>query len=188
MTPRGHPGSPPADTPMPTLTMRPVATLAIALVLAAAAACGGRSESPAPVGEGAAELRQAPTTSAKLAGFSYRLETYLWRDFMPGPDAGSNGKPLIAVARVTVVDDTAAFPAGVTVDRMWIVNGDQLWESTPREEQARGSAKVETLEVVSRDGPRWGPGITVDVVVRLRDAAGNTVLLRAAAQPVNRTS
>jgi hypothetical protein len=172
---------------MPTSTMRPLATLAIALTLAAGNACGGKSESPAPIGDGAAELRQVPTTSAKLAGFTYRLETYLWRDFMPGPDASANGRPLIAVARVTVNDDTAAFPAAVTVDRMWVVNGDGVWESVPREEQPRGSAKVETIEVVSRDGPKWGPGITVDVVVRLRDAAGNTVLLRAPAQPINRT-
>ena len=167
--------------------MRPVTSIATALTLAAAIACGGKSEAPAPIGDGAAELRQVPMTSAKLAGFTYRLDTYLWRDFMPGPDASANGRPLIALARVTVNDDTAAFPAAVTVDRMWVVNGDDVWESLPREEQPRGSAKVETIEVVSRDGPRWGPGITVDVVVRLRGPGGTTTLLRAAAQPINRT-
>lgn len=169
--------------------MRPVATFALAATLGAAIACGGKSEPPAPAGEDAAALRQAPTQSAPLAGFSYRLETYLWRDFMPGPDTGPDGKPLIAVARVTVVDDTAAFPAGVTVDRMWIVNGNEVWQTVPREEQPRGSSgKVETIEVVGREGPRWGPGITVDVIVRLRGPGGATTLLRAAAQPIDRTS
>ena len=174
---------------MQTNPMRPVATLALAATLLAAIACGAKSEPPAPIGEDAAALRQAPTTSAPLAGFTYRLETYLWRDFMPGPDVGPNGKPLIAVARVTVVDDTAAFPAAVTVDRMWIVNDGEIWETVPREEQPRGSSgKVETIEVVGRDGPRWGPGITVDVVVRLRGPGGASTLLRAAAQPIHRTS
>lgn len=170
-------------------SMRPVATLALAASFAAAVACGGKSEPPAPVGEGAAELRQAPTRSAPLAGFTCSLETYLYRDFMPGPDVGANGRPMIAVARVTVDDDTATFPAGVTVDRMWIVNGNEVWETMPREEQPRGSSgKAETIEVVGRDGPRWGPGITVDVVVRLRGPGGATTLLRAAAQPIHRTS
>ena len=175
---------------MPTNSMRPVATLALVATLLAAVACGGKSEPPAPVGgEDAAALRQAPTTSAPLAGFTYRLETYLWRDFAPGPDMGPEGKPLIAVAKVTVVDDTAAFPAAVTVDRMWVINGNEIWQTVPREEQPRGSSgKVETIEVVGREGPRWGPGITVDVIVRLRGPGGATTLLRAAAQPIHRTS
>jgi len=172
---------------MPTPIMRPVAILAIALTLAAATACGGRSEPPAPIGEDAAALRQAPTTSAELAGFTYRLETYLWRDFAPGPDVGSSGRPLIAVARVAVNGETAAFPAAVTVDRLWVINADEIWETAPREEQPRGSLNARTIEVVGRDGPRWGPGITVDVVVRLRGPGGATTLLRAAGQPINRT-
>ena len=172
---------------MPINAMRPVATLALAAMLLAAIACGAKSEPPAPIGEDAVALRQAPTTSAPLAGFTYRLETSLWRDFMPGPDAGPNGKPLIAVARVAVVDDTAAFPAAVTVDRMWIVNGSEIWETVPREEQPRGGTRVDVIEVVGRDGPRWGPGITVDVIVRLRGPGGASTLLRAAAQPINRT-
>src|SRR5438552_2287407 len=43
------------------------------------------------------------------------------------------------------------------------------------------------FEVVARDGPKWGPGIAVDVVVRLRDGAGHEVLLQARAQWINRT-
>jgi hypothetical protein len=162
----------------------------IALALAAGlAACGGRSEPPAPVEDAPAELRLVPTTSAPLAGFTYRLETYLWRDFAPGPETTAEGKPMIAVLKVTMHDATAAFPAGVTVDRMWVLNGDQVWRTVPREEQPRGSSgRVDTIEAVGRDGPRWGPGITVDVIVRLRDASGKTVLLRAAGQPIHRTS
>jgi hypothetical protein len=40
---------------------------------------------------------------------------------------------------------------------------------------------------VARDGPKWGPGIEVDVVIRLRDAAGRHVLLQAREQLVHRT-
>ena len=158
-------------------------TLAIATLIVALAACGNRSEPPAPVEEGAAALRVAPLT-ADVGGRSYSLSTFLWRDFMPGPDASANGRPLVAIATVAATDKSA-LPADVAVEGLWVVNGDQVWRATPREEQPRTDPTK--VEVVARDGPRWGPGITVDVIVRLRGPGGQRALLRAAAQPINRT-
>jgi hypothetical protein len=43
------------------------------------------------------------------------------------------------------------------------------------------------LEVFAEGGPKWGPGIEVDVVVRLRDAAGKSWYLKARRQPIHRT-
>jgi hypothetical protein len=68
---------------------------------------------------------------------------------------------------------------------MWVINGNEVWRATPREEQPREDPT--RVAIVARDGPRWGPGIAVDVVVRLRGANGATALVRAAAQPINRT-
>jgi hypothetical protein len=167
------------------MRLRPLITLTFALA-AGLAGCGSESSEPiAPIGAG--ELRQVPTTSGSLAGFTYRLEPFLWRDFMPG--AGEpGGSPLLAALRVTVDDDTASFPASVTIDRVWIVNGEQVWEARPVEEWPREtSGSVATIEAMARGGPRWGPGIDVDVVVRLSDGRGGTLLLRAAGQPIART-
>ena len=156
------------------------ATLSIAASLAA---CSTRSEPPAPVGEEAAALRVAPL-SAEVGGRSFTLSSFLWRDFMPGPDASANGRPLVVIATVAATDKSA-LPVDLTVDGLWVVNGDQVWRGTPREEQPRTDPTK--VEVVAREGPRWGPGITVDVIVRLRGAGGRSALLRAAAQPINRT-
>lgn len=164
------------------------AAIALAAVLAAGSACSGGADPFAPSGLGPAELRQVPTSSGTLAGFTYRVESYLWRDFMPTVGGSPSGSPLMAALEVTVNDDTASFPASVTVDRLWVVNGEQVWETRPREEQPRGAdGHPETLSVMAREGPRWGPGIAVDVVVRLRAANGAVLLLRAAGQPINRT-
>jgi len=54
------------------------------------------------------------------------------------------------------------------------------------EEQPRGAGAA-AFAVVARNGPKWGPGVEVDVVVRLRDAAGHGVLLQAPGQLIGRT-
>ena len=42
-------------------------------------------------------------------------------------------------------------------------------------------------EFVVRDGPKWGPGVFVDVVARLIDKEGRHYLLKAPKQAVKRT-
>jgi len=128
------------------------------------------------------DLRNAPQQTT-LGGVTLRLETYLWRDFQPitPPD----GEPLIAVLRVKSVDGTSV-PAALQADSAWIINGDLAWATAVGEERSRG-ADASFFEVVARDGPKWGPGIEVAVVVRLRDGAGHRVLLQARGQVINRT-
>jgi hypothetical protein len=43
------------------------------------------------------------------------------------------------------------------------------------------------MEIVVRGGPKWGPGIKVDVVVELKDAKNQSHLLRASKQDIHRT-
>ena len=128
------------------------------------------------------ELRNAPQ-EVSLGGVTVHLGTYLWRDFQPvtPPD----GKPLIAVLRVTSVDATA-IPASVQADSAWVLNTNLAWATAVHEEQPRGASPA-SVEVVARGGPKWGPGIDVDVVVRLHDAAGTEVLLQARGQFIERT-
>jgi hypothetical protein len=159
--------------------------IALVALLAAGSACDGSTEPSGPE-LSPAELRHVPTTAGALAGIGYRLDGYLWRDFMPTIGGSGGGSPLMAALEVTVVG-ASEFPASVTVDRLWVLNGDEVWATRPVEEQPRGGAGATTLAVMAREGPKWGPGITVDVVVRLRAAGGATTLLRAAGQPIHRT-
>jgi hypothetical protein len=118
-----------------------------------------------------------------LGGVTVRLETYLWRDFQPvsPPD----GKPLMAVLRVRSVDG-AAVPSTTRADSVWIINGATTWVAGVLPASTAGDTTY--IEVFARDGPKWGPGIHVHVVLRVRDGSTPPVLLRSTAQPIHRTS
>lgn len=113
----------------------------------------------------------------------YRLETFLWRDFMPvsPPD----GKPLIAIAWI-VATDSLAIPATMESDRIYIIYGDELWESELSASGDPGGGEDFKLECISRDGPKWGPDVAVEVVVRIF-INGQLYYLRAEQQWIHRT-
>jgi len=127
-------------------------------------------------------LEQAPK-QLSVNGSALTLTTYLWRDFMPmsPPD----GKPMIAVATISTTDSTV-FPATIKADRMWIINGDQVWNTEFTNENQPPTDSI-LIKKVARDGPKWGPGVDVTVVVRLVDGQGETMLLKAENQPIHRT-
>ena len=82
--------------------------------------------------------------------------------------------------------DGSGLPTSVTADRVWAILGEQIWQATPSETGGRdGTSPVYELSI--RDGPKWGPGVTVDVVIRLQDGSGRTALLGAANQLITRT-
>ena len=69
---------------------------------------------------------------------------------------------------------------------MWVLKGADTWSALPREERSRTETSP-LYELVARDGPKWGPGISVDVVIRLLDGNGRTYLLRVADRPIQGT-
>lgn len=113
-------------------------------------------------------------------GITYSLETYMWRDFMPisPPD----GKPLIVIIRIHAegVDD---FPLSTIIKRLWLIDDSDLTSTLPTEEY---SVNGNTLEMVFRNGPKWGPGILVDVVVKLAKLDLN-FCIKAIDQTIHRT-
>ena len=158
---------------------RPALALLAAALLEGAA--GGRDASA----QDGAELRAAPTR-VTVDGRRLTLTASLAR----------HGRTLQAVLDVGT-DDGKAFPTGVRVTRAWIVVGDAIWEAPVLEEQdatdpayrdARGTPRNRpgspVFRVVLRDGPAWDPGTRADVVVRLTDAGGRSVLLRVPRQTI----
>lgn len=157
--------------------LRILAVVVGVILTAGSTSCSGDSiTDPSPP-----TLENAPSR-VTIGGSELKLEAYLWRDFQPvsPPD----GKPLIAVLRVRTADG-GRLPDGIRVDQVSIVYNDDVW-SAPVEEEFP-SAQPSVLEVVAREGPKWQPGISVDVVVRIRDAEGRVYWLRAADQPIHRT-
>lgn len=130
----------------------------------------------------ARELRATPETVI-VDGHELALRTHMWRDFMPisPPD----GKPMTAIFWVFSAD-SSALPDGLTVDAAWVVKDDEVWDTSLGDGNPAERVPYQ-LERVARDGPKWGPGVAVDAVVRLREADGKTHLLRASGQDIERT-
>jgi hypothetical protein len=144
------------------------------------------------------ELRKAPA-KVVLDGRSLSLSAYVWRDFMPSVQSMIDGKPMIAVFKVAT-SDKKSFPSGIRIERAWVLFGEQMWETSDFREQIGGPANnkdssekwincsdATVCEAVARGGPKWGPGVFVDVVVRLSDREGRQHLLQAPKQYVQRT-
>lgn len=153
-----------------------------AIVFGVAGACSAEHVVAPTVVPAFAELRDAPVV-ASLEGVAVRLEAFAWRDFMP--PSPPDGKLLIVVMRVKSMNG-AVIPATLKVDGLWVVNGDVAWATSVREEQPRGP-DFSVFEAVARDGPKWGPGVTIDVVVRLRGASGQRTLVQVRGQVIQRT-
>ncbi|HUW46202.1 MAG TPA: hypothetical protein VMW50_10470 [Dehalococcoidia bacterium] len=129
------------------------------------------------------DLLAAPE-KIEINGSEYTLETYLCRDFMPvsPPD----GQPLFALIKVKAPGETA-ISSRIDATRLWVVKGKEIWETEFTGEE--GSTIGDTLEKIGRDGPKWEPGISVDVVVRIIDLkSGKNYLLKASNQYIHRTS
>ena len=142
--------------------MRSTVTRAV-IVAAFSAGCGA---SPTVPDETVSQLRAAPTV-ATIDGARIELHVDVWRDFQPISPPG--GKGLRVSARLP------ATTATLILERIWVLFGDQMWDSTPT--AIPGSTTWTTGE-----GPQWGPGVSVDVVAQIRGPSGTVRLVRAADQ------
>jgi hypothetical protein len=93
----------------------------------------------------------------------YRLDPYLWRDFMPSTDPL---KGLIALVELVEMQSNA-IPASVGLSQIWVDCHDAIWNAPLGEVMYWNTY---TLRGIARDGPYWEPGITVDVTVEVTDA------------------
>ena len=146
-------------------------------VLALVAGCGTACRCCRPA---AASPASAPER-VKIDGREYTLSANAWRDFQPV--APPDGQPLIVVAKVSP-SDMMPLPGDITIDRVWVLNGKKQWSAPPEAETREPAAT--RLETAVRGGPKWGPGIKVDVVVRLKQGK-QTWLVRAPGVEIKRT-
>jgi hypothetical protein len=149
----------------------------VAAWLIAAAAVSACASSPAPTApdaEPSVEALRAAPAAVTLAGLRIDLQASAYRNVFP--IVPPSGAPLVVIVRLP------AAATAVTVDQLWLVRDDNaVWSGRPV--QTPGAT-----EWTVRDGPPWGPGISVDVVCRVRDGRGPTALVRAAAQPITAVS
>ena len=142
------------------------------------------------------DLRNAPT-EVVLNGRSLSLSAYPWRDFMPSFLPAPNGSPMMVVLKVAT-SDKKPFPSGVRMERAWVLFGEQMWQTSEFRAQVKGTphnkdswincSDSPVCEATAREGPKWGPGVFVDVVVQLTDKEGRHYLLQVPKQCVKATS
>ena len=153
----------------------------------------GQSKETLPIS--LADVRKAPTEIV-IEGRSLTLSTFLWRDFMPGSSTGPDGSPMMAALKVAT-SDKKPFPSGVRMERLWVLFGEQVWETAQIRDRMNNSpsnkdswilcSDLPVCEVTVRNGPKWGPGVSVDVIVQLTDKDGRHHLIQAPKQTVHRT-
>jgi len=130
------------------------------------------------------DLLIAPMT-VEINSCQFTLETFLYRDFMPGENSG--GSLLIANAYLTAADGQP-FPAEIDADRIWVVNGEEVWETTfTAEARPRDSLHLNQLGKTAWGGPRWDVGAQVEVIVRVTVSTAPPRLLRATKQAIGQT-
>lgn len=144
----------------------------------AAAGCGAHSPA-APSDLTPAQLRGAPT-SVVLSGRTLTLKGGVWRDFSPMIVPLVSPTPvrsLNVVVDVKADDGMTMAPEMATADLLAVVLGEDAWKTTTLEIRLPSDGWT-CYEVLARAGPLWEPGKVVDVVLRLRTASGNAILLR----------
>jgi hypothetical protein len=98
----------------------------------------------------------------------YFIDAYLWRDFMP--ISPPNGKNLISINWL-IRADSSAIPDNIELKQQYVVYGDSLWMADYENETHQTPEYKQ--EKVSRNGPKWGPFVYVDVIAKITDTKTN---------------
>jgi hypothetical protein len=139
-----------------------------------------------------ASIASAPER-VQIDGHEYTLTANAWRDFQPV--APPDGQPLSVGVRLLPVD-TDLVTQGLHFERVWVSNGNAVWTVPSRDSAVYAASEKDhggvgervltCLDTWLHGGPKWGPGIKVDVVARLRQGQ-ETFLVRAAEVEIKRT-
>jgi hypothetical protein len=103
-----------------------------------------------------------------IESHNYYLYAFLWRDFMP--ICPPNGHPLISINRLISVD-SSAIPNNIKLIKQYVVYEDLVWIS--QYENETHTIPDYILEGVSRNGPKWGPDVIVEVITKITDIKTN---------------
>lgn len=106
------------------------------------------------------ELNLKAVDTLEIESGSYVLDAYLWRDFQPfcPPD----GRPLISLNWFINID-SIAIPGNIDLIKQYVIYNDLVWISV-YEDESRPPQPEYMIEKVSREGPKWGPDVEVDII------------------------
>jgi hypothetical protein len=115
------------------------------------------------------KIKEKAVETLIIGSNTFVLDAYLWRDFMPvsPPD----GKPMISINWL-ISTNLVKIPDNIDMVKQYVFYNDSVWVST-YENETRPDQPAHKIEKVSRNGPKWGPKINVDVVSQIHDSKTN---------------
>ena len=118
--------------------------------------------------------------AVQIGNDSIFLTTYLWRDFMP--TTGKDGSGLYCTNQLTY-KDSLSIPTGLKFKTQYVINGDQVWAN---QNVDIDDGESNLIRAGINGGPKWGPGIFVDVVCEF-EIDNQTYRIIAKQQKINAT-
>ena len=97
------------------------------------------------------------------------LDAYLWRDFMP--ISPSDGKAMISINWLRDIDSTEILD-NIDLIEQYVIYNDSIWIAEYENETSTTQPDYK-IEKISREGPKWGPKIYVNVISKVRDSNTN---------------
>ncbi len=124
-------------------------------------------------------LLSAPETII-VAGNQIKLETNVYLNLKPNVEPN----PMIVKVYIETVD-SSDIPSMISVESIYVVKEDSVvWKhSFSSDEKVVSDLRPFRIIKIARNGPHWGPFITVDVIVKIK-INKNTILLRASDQNI----
>lgn len=113
------------------------------------------------------QIRSEAVDTLVIGSNSFVLEAYLWRDFMPV--SPKNGKPMIAINWL-ISTDSVDIPDNIKMVKQYVFYDELIWEANYENEAPAPSLPKYKMEHISRNGPKWGPKIYVDVISQIYDS------------------
>ena len=119
------------------------------------------------------ELLSAPE-QIEIDGREFILDADLVRDFFPPHPP--NGRPLYGIIYV-IATDSLQFPSSLDANFAWVIKDNDVW-GTGLEDGMPSFYEYILKKRTTEEGPKCGPDIYVDVVVRIIDDYDSTYLLK----------
>ena len=113
---------------------------------------------------------------------AYFLETYLYRNFMPGAFKNRNLVAVVSLIRA----DSLLVSENIAITQLYVINDNSVWISNPHNSIEKYLPEYK-LQRVSIDGPKWETDIFVDVVMEVSNKSNqDKCLLIARHQSIHR--
>lgn len=112
------------------------------------------------------ELNSKSYDTLIIESKKFVLEAYLWRDFMPV--SPPNGKPMISINWLINIDSTK-MPDNIDLVEQYVIYNDSIWIAKYVDESTTTQPEYK-ISKISKEGPKWGPKIFVDVISKVHDS------------------